>query len=260
MQRSRRTALFSAFLNGIGFVALLFHSGAGTPIVPFALILAGFALALVSEDIRLIENRSNALERYVSRVHFDNGLQPTSATVPGNDDSAISLGGNRTFHEQIPGIERELRNHLARIVGERHVLSSRQHHDRVGTYIVETMQAWGWEVEKQPVKGPHGWGTNIIARRQGNDPSKAPWIVGAHYDTVQGTQGADDNGIAVAGLLVLARLFAESNLTAPIWIVAWDFEEIQSTIAGGLLGSTVMARELKRQNAQIRGVLCLEMI
>ena len=57
-------------------------------------------------------------------------------------------------------------------------------------------------------------------------------IVGAHYDTVAGSPGADDNGVAVAGLLEFARALAEHPTDDTIELVAWDLEEPQTLLTG----------------------------
>jgi Zn-dependent M28 family amino/carboxypeptidase len=65
--------------------------------------------------------------------------------------------------------------------------------------------------------------SNVIARfgpEQG-----APVVIGAHYDAEAHTPGADDNASGVAGLLELARLFAENPPTVPVELVAYTLEE-----------------------------------
>ena len=46
---------------------------------------------------------------------------------------------------------------------------------------------------------------NIVAILQGTDPDLPPILLGAHYDAVEGTPGADDNAVAVAILLDFAE-------------------------------------------------------
>ena len=46
--------------------------------------------------------------------------------------------------------------------------------------------------------------SNILATIEGTDPDLSPVLLGAHYDTVEGTPGADDNAVAVAILLDIA--------------------------------------------------------
>ena len=54
---------------------------------------------------------------------------------------------------------------------------------------------------------------------------KSILLVGAHYDTVPGTPGADDNASAVAALLACAKAVAEHAPNAPVCFVAFNREE-----------------------------------
>ena len=74
-------------------------------------------------------------------------------------------------------------------------------------------------------------GVNIVGRIEGRDPSAAAVLVTAHYDTVPGSPGADDNGSGVAALLELARVFGRERPAVPIELTFFDLEE------RGLLGS-----------------------
>jgi Zn-dependent M28 family amino/carboxypeptidase len=87
-----------------------------------------------------------------------------------------------------------------------------------------------------------------------SDPKKGVVIVGAHYDAVPGSPGADDNASGVAVLLELARLCSTKSRTRPIWFVAFDLEE------AGLLGSTAYAEMLWLEKQPIRLMLSLEML
>jgi len=95
---------------------------------------------------------------------------------------------------------------------------------------------------------------NIIAELKGKVTPNRIFIVGAHYDSVAGSFGADDNASAVAGMLEIARLLKDSNLAATVHFVAFDNEE------NGLLGSKSYAQTLKAQGANIIGMISLEMI
>jgi hypothetical protein len=83
--------------------------------------------------------------------------------------------------------------------------------DRVADRLSEQFQDLGYDVVLQPV--PYGTlaAVNVIACRRGagaGNRSNRLLVVGAHYDTVSRSPGADDNGSGVAGLMELARLFA----------------------------------------------------
>jgi Zn-dependent M28 family amino/carboxypeptidase len=79
-------------------------------------------------------------------------------------------------------------------------------------------------------------------------------IIGAHYDTVAGCVGADDNGSGVAVLLELAAYFSANPIKYPIQLIAFDMEEY------GLLGSAAYADKLKQENQKIRLMISLEML
>ncbi|MEG4027197.1 MULTISPECIES: M20/M25/M40 family metallo-hydrolase [unclassified Microcoleus] len=81
-----------------------------------------------------------------------------------------------------------------------------------------------------------------------------PIVIGAHYDTVPGTPGADDNATGVAVLLELARDIASAPLTYPVQLVAFDMEEY------GCLGSRHHAAKYKQQQKSIRLMISLEML
>lgn len=156
--------------------------------------------------------------------------------------------------------KQRLADGLARILGERHLRTSPERHEETARWIAGSFAEHGWQVREQPVPGPWGTGRNVIARREGARDPRRTWILGAHYDTVQGSPGADDNGLAVSALVEAARLLADVPLYDTVEIVAWDMEELQGLPHGVLLGSRAMAEEARASRRWISGVLDLEMI
>jgi hypothetical protein len=98
---------------------------------------------------------------------------------------------------------------------------------------------------KQPVVS--GAWNNIVM----GDPQTARVLVGAHYDTVATTPGADDNSSALAVMLRIA-----SNLSAEddVCFVAFNCEEF------GLLGSKDFVNGLVLKGHQLQQVHILEMV
>ncbi|MEO0837023.1 MAG: M28 family peptidase, partial [Cyanobacteria bacterium J06642_3] len=96
---------------------------------------------------------------------------------------------------------------------------------------------------------------NLILHLPGSSKKNlAPILIGAHYDGVPGTPGADDNATGVAALLELAEEFANRPLKYPVRLVAFDLEEY------GLLGSFAYAKELKQEQQPLRLMISLEML
>ena len=100
---------------------------------------------------------------------------------------------------------------------------------------------------------------NIIAERRGTEEPDRVLIVGAHYDTVEGTPGADDNASGVAVLLELARLHAETRFRKTVRFVAFTLEE-PPFFRSRQMGSRVYARSLRARGKQVEAMLCLEMV
>lgn len=94
-------------------------------------------------------------------------------------------------------------------------------------------------------------------------PVNAPRIIiGAHYDVCGDQMGADDNASGVAGLLELARLFAEADKSKwemRIDLVAYSLEE-PPYFDTKHMGSSVHATALETNKTPIVGMISLEMI
>jgi Zn-dependent M28 family amino/carboxypeptidase len=84
-------------------------------------------------------------------------------------------------------------------------------------------------------------------------------LAGAHYDTVPGSPGADDNASGVAGLIEIARELRGARLARTVRLVAFVNEE-PPFFYFGEMGSRVYAREARRRGDDIRVMLSLEMI
>ena len=84
-------------------------------------------------------------------------------------------------------------------------------------------------------------------------------VVGAHYDTVPGTPGANDNGTGVVTLLALARAFAGEQQDRTVRFVAFVNEEPPYFHTENM-GSRVYARRCKERNEKIVGMIALETI
>jgi Zn-dependent M28 family amino/carboxypeptidase len=84
-------------------------------------------------------------------------------------------------------------------------------------------------------------------------------VVGAHYDTVDDSPGADDNGSGVAALLALARMFAGTHPHRTIRFVAFANEE-PPYFQSEPMGSFVYARARRARKEKIVAMLSLESI
>lgn len=96
-------------------------------------------------------------------------------------------------------------------------------------------------------------GRNIIAHLP--EVTQPSILVGGHYDSVDGSPGANDNASGTAVVLDMARSLAKTPLAQQVWFVAFDGEE------DGLHGSRAFVREAEPQFlSNLKGMLNFDMV
>lgn len=98
---------------------------------------------------------------------------------------------------------------------------------------------------------------NIEAEIPGNRPEII--VIGAHYDSVLGSPGANDNGSGAAATLALARRFASAKPNRTLRFVEFVNEEPPYFLSGEM-GSLVYARRCKERGEKIAAMISLETI
>jgi Zn-dependent M28 family amino/carboxypeptidase len=153
-------------------------------------------------------------------------------------------------------------NTLTRTIGERSVRRP-ENLERSAAYIAAQFDASGLPVERQPYRYRSLTVSNVAARLGAPADSGRHLVVGAHYDSVAGTVGADDNASAVAVLLETARglraLTTGETPSSAITFVAFALEE-PPTYGTRHMGSRVFAAEAHRKKMPIDAMICLEMV
>jgi Zn-dependent M28 family amino/carboxypeptidase len=162
---------------------------------------------------------------------------------------------NDGFTSRLEELKARLHHHLRQVVRDRDPYLAPGGHFFVRQYIHQELSQWGTvETHEFQVRSQNHQNLILNLPASTNSPQKHPILIGAHYDAVPRTPGADDNATGVAVLLELARIFAVEPLRYPVRIVAFDMEEY------GLLGSQAYAAELRSQRQQLRLMLSLEML
>jgi Zn-dependent M28 family amino/carboxypeptidase len=154
-------------------------------------------------------------------------------------------------------LQDRLKAHLQEIVRERDPYLATAGHFYVQTYIETQLQQYGNVIRHEFTYAPKGrLHQNLVLDLPAKPGSaaKPAIVIGAHYDGVPGTPGADDNATGVAVLLELARAIAQHPLRYPVRLIAFDLEEY------GMVGSTAYAQELLDQEQPLRLMLSLEML
>lgn len=149
-------------------------------------------------------------------------------------------------------------NFLSKEVGSRAYLQV-DALNRTGDYIKSELSNYGYTVLEQPYEVEGHTYKNIFVEIKGGKPPEKVLIIGAHYDTVMGTPGADDNASGIAGLIELARLLSGRSFDKTIQLVAFTLEE-PPFFRSRFMGSHIYAQNLKQRGIEVEGVICLEMI
>lgn len=147
---------------------------------------------------------------------------------------------------------------LAGVIGERNVFRPAALH-AAAAYIEEVWRRQGYTVRRQAygVRGVES--ANLEVSRRGSRQPGSIVLLGAHYDSVYGSPGANDNGSAVAALLELAGMFATAAPALTVRFVAFVNEE-PPFFFSGQQGSMRYARAARRRGDDIRLMISLETI
>jgi len=131
--------------------------------------------------------------------------------------------------------------------------------DRAAGWIEARMRQAGLEVSLQEYRLREGTYRNVIARRPGSEPGAGAVVIGAHYDAVAGTPGADDNASGVAVLMELARTLPPGTNRRTWYLVAFSTEEPPFYHSNDM-GSYVFARDLAERGEPVHVMVALDLV
>src|SRR5205823_4198169 len=124
-------------------------------------------------------------------------------------------------------------------------------HSTARRYILDHMRRAGFDADETPRVA------NLLTRPLPDRADLPLIIIGAHYDSIPTSPGADDNASAVAALLEVAAWLrpqldgADKWATARLQLAAYDLEEY------GMIGSTDHAGSIQ---GTVRCMISLEML
>lgn len=162
---------------------------------------------------------------------------------------------NSPHPDRIARLEQTVR-HLADTIGKRSGNEQPDALTRAQRWLEERLAALG-NVRSRPVHaGPH---PILELRQEGSDPRAPILVVGAHYDTVSTTPGADDNASGCAAVLELAEAFSERAPRRTILWTLWPYEE-PPYFGTAAMGSYAHASALRSEGVQIEVAISIESI
>ncbi|MGY6274325.1 M28 family peptidase [Methylomonas sp. MgM2] len=156
---------------------------------------------------------------------------------------------------------RQLRAHVYQLAGKlgQHNVFHPEALHAAEAYITAEWRRQGYSVNKQVYTARGVECANLEITRPGNGENDDVILLGAHYDSVLGSPGANDNGSGVAALLELSRLCKDITPDTALRFVAFVNEEPPFFFWPGM-GSMVYAKAAKRRGDPIRYMISLETI
>ena len=173
---------------------------------------------------------------------------------------------SKSFHGPLPpltpvqtALRDELRGHVEKLaveIGERNVFKPAKL-KAAANYIQASLTSDGYQVTRQSFKASGEVCDNLEVEIPGTTRRNEIIVIGAHYDSVMGTAGADDNATGVAGLLALARIWTNRQPDRTLRFVAFVNEEPPFFQADGM-GSLVYAKQCRERGDQVVAMISLE--
>ena len=147
-----------------------------------------------------------------------------------------------------------LKGHVERINFDRSPDEGYLGLEQAAQYIEKEFLEIGLDVKEDHFQWQGKSYRNIVADKAGKTFPNRVLILSAHFDTVPGSPGADDNASAVSVLLEVARAIQAVPLKYTVRFIAFSLEEYEFAGSAHYVGS------LKKGDEEILGVICLEMV
>ena len=146
--------------------------------------------------------------------------------------------------------------HLAATIGERN-LYRYKNLQAAALYIQDSFRSLGYAPQEQEFRAEGLSSKNISVQIRGAQNPSEIIVIGAHYDSVYGCPGADDNASGVAALLEIARELQSAKPARTIRLVAWTNEE-PPNFQTATMGSWVDVKHSHQLNEKIVAAISLE--
>jgi Zn-dependent M28 family amino/carboxypeptidase len=159
--------------------------------------------------------------------------------------------------QEIKGKLERYVNYLAGTLGERNLHRQYANLIEAAAYIRGRFESYGYPVKSQPLTITDRTTENLEATHPGQDTPEKIVLIGAHYDSVAGSPGANDNATGVAALLVLAEVVQALPTEKTVRLVAFTNEE-PPYFQTPYMGSVHYAKAARQAGDRIVAMLSLE--
>jgi hypothetical protein len=148
---------------------------------------------------------------------------------------------------------------LAGEIGPRNLATSYQRLEAAAQFIQRSLQDAGFNVWRQEFAVDRRPVCNLVVECVGKVRPDQIIVVGAHYDTVPHSPGANDNGSGVVAALTLARSFVDRSVGRTVRFAFFVNEEAPYYMTAAM-GSLQYAQECRANHNDILGMISLETI
>ena len=176
----------------------------------------------------------------------------------GDMQAAMNVSTPPEDHAQMRRRVSEHVRALAGEIGERNVFKPHALR-RAEDFISGVWRAQGYEINRHEYELQHERWANVEVTRRGSRWPEEVILVGAHYDSVMGSPGANDNGTGVAAMLEISRRMASAQPARSVRFVAFVNEE-PPFFRTPQMGSRVYAKRIRERGEDIQAMLSLETI
>jgi Zn-dependent M28 family amino/carboxypeptidase len=166
----------------------------------------------------------------------------------------LLIGDERSSDKKIMIPIENLKGHVQHIHFDRNPYDGYPKLEQAAQYIKGEFEKIGLLAEENLFQWEGRSYKNIVAEKKGKTFPNKVFILGAHYDTVPDSPGADDNASAIAVLLEVARNIQTVPLECTVRLIAFSLEEYN------FIGSTHYVEKLKKGEEEILGMISLEMV
>lgn len=156
-------------------------------------------------------------------------------------------------------LQERLHPHVAAIAASERNVWTPDRLEAAAQHIEASLRESGYTVRSEAVTSGEARVRNVLVDLQGSARVGEIVIVGAHYDSVRGAPGANDNGSGVAAVLELARALRDWK-PERTWRFAFFVNEEPPFFASGGMGSQVHARAARARSERIVAMYSIETI
>ena len=176
------------------------------------------------------------------------GLAYMSTVMPGHSHSGPLPALDAPSLQRQERVRRDV-TALADTIQDRS-LRLPEHLEQAAQYVEREFRAAGYDVTYIPYTVRGVQVRNLVAEKRGTTRADEIVMVGAHYDSVERSLGADDNASGVAAMVEIAREIAKQPTARTVRFVAFVNEE-PPWFRTDKMGSRVVAKAFRARGDNI---------